>query len=59
MGTRLLTSVALQVPQWISGLLFEMGVVAAKKESCRMERKETIRGNKEDLPIRLQIWICE
>ena len=55
MGTRLLTSVALQAPHWIPGLLFELGVVAAKKESCRMERKKTIRGNKEDLPIRLQI----
>jgi hypothetical protein len=55
MDTRLLTSVALQAPHWISGLLFELGVVAVKKESCRMERKETIRGNKEVLPIRLQI----
>lgn len=42
MGMLLLTSVALQAPHWISSLLFELGVAAPRRKSCRMERKEII-----------------
>jgi hypothetical protein len=31
-----------------------LGLAAAKKESCRRERKETIRGNNEEFTVK--IW---